>query len=170
MVVHNLQYGLGRIALHPNRSASWATNRRVILGLGSFTFLVALAWSFIGAWMVLPFAGLEIALLAVLLTRVSRRVYGKQVIHVDRDTIRIECSIDRALQSWSFPRTATRIHLIAPGHPLDGPSFRICHHQSVIAIGDFLNPDDREILQQLLKTTGITIMQRDNSPPARLEA
>lgn len=170
MVVHNLQFGLGRITLHPNRSASWATNRWVILGLGSFTILVAIGWSLIGAWMVLPFAGLEIALLAVLLTRVSRRVYGKQVIYVDRETIRIESSIDPTLQSWSFPRTETRIHFIKPDHPLDGPTFRICHHQSVIAIGDFLNPDDREILQQLLKTTGITIMLRDNSPPTLLEA
>lgn len=170
MVVHNLQYGLGRITLHPNRSASWATNRKVIFGLGGVTLLVAFAWSLIGAWMVLPFAGLEIALLAILLTRVSHRAYGRQVIHVDRDTIRVDCSVDRPPQSWSFPRTATRIHFIKPDHPLDGPTLRICHHQSIIAIGDFLNSEEREILQHLLKSTGITIVLRDNSAMTRIEA
>lgn len=70
----------------PNRSLSTAELRKAF-GLAAFVSLgIALACSAIGAWLVLPFAGLEVGALYIAFRSWSRRAddYERVVIHGDR--------------------------------------------------------------------------------------
>ena len=50
------------ITLLPNQSASRRQSFLFVLASASLTLAIGVLWLFLGAWLVLPFAGLEIAL------------------------------------------------------------------------------------------------------------
>mgnify|MGYP003677110479 CR=1 FL=1 len=54
-----------RLLLTPNRSISWRGIVLVWLGLVAVSMLVVVLMVFAGAWLVLPFAGIELTALAV---------------------------------------------------------------------------------------------------------
>ena len=69
-----------------NRSLSDAELRRVFWLVAFVSLMIATAWSAMGAWLVLPFAGLELGALFVAFRSWSRRAddYERVVIHGDR--------------------------------------------------------------------------------------
>jgi uncharacterized membrane protein len=91
-----------RFVLAPNRSISW----RELLLFYFLTCIVALAiglfFTLQGAWLVLPFSGLEMLALGLGLYVTSRKVYRSEVITLDPDRIRIEKGVQQIDQSWEF--------------------------------------------------------------------
>ena len=67
------------LTLQPNRSANWQQNKIIIMVMAAFVMSIAIAWSAVGVWIVLPFAGFEVGLLAFLMHRVSYSTYQKQI-------------------------------------------------------------------------------------------
>jgi Flp pilus assembly protein TadB len=59
------------LPLQPNRSANWRQNKLIIIVIVAFVMITSIAWSVMGAWVILPFAGFEVGLLAFLMYRVS---------------------------------------------------------------------------------------------------
>ena len=51
------------IILRPNCSASWDQNRRIIFAVMAVNTLFSTGFIVIGAWLVLPFMGLELLIL-----------------------------------------------------------------------------------------------------------
>ncbi|MEE2653797.1 MAG: DUF2244 domain-containing protein, partial [Pseudomonadota bacterium] len=72
-----------QIVLRPNRSASWQSNRRILAAIAGLNLVFASGFLAIGAWMILPFMGLELFLLWVLLRRVFGKLQIQQVIHIN---------------------------------------------------------------------------------------
>ena len=58
---HNAEESL--IILRPNRSADWRANRNLLLSLAALSCVISTGFALLGAWVILPFAGLEIAVL-----------------------------------------------------------------------------------------------------------
>src|SRR5690625_7172702 len=71
-----------RIVVTPDRSASWHSNRRLLIALGLWLALVALVFAAAGLWLVLPFAGFELAALALALLHTSRRLQRQQPLYL----------------------------------------------------------------------------------------
>ncbi len=170
MVISELEYGQGQIILQPNRSASWPTNKRVIVSLGAATMIIAVSWSLAGVWMVLPFAGLEIGLLSYFLIRVSHTIRQQQVIRITSERICIDTDRWRQTQQWISARAQTHVVIIKPRHSLDGPSFLLCEAETSIRLGDFLNKEDREALRSLLLSLGLRVITREPEPDSHLDA
>ena len=72
------------IRLLPNRSATWANTKLLMAAMIFFVMVIALAWAFVGAWVILPFAGFEVGLFALLMYKVSRFTYSKQIITINK--------------------------------------------------------------------------------------
>ena len=74
----------------------------------------------LGLWPVLPFAGLELALLAGVLIHSLKRGRWHEVVSVSPSTVEVDIFTGRARQRIGFPRAWTRVELRRArfgGHP-----------------------------------------------------
>jgi len=163
-VVEQLQNAQQQIILvRPNQSATWELNLRIIFALGAWSMLIAISFSLYGAWLILPFAGLEILALFAALYYVCRKLGLKQVIRIDTDTISIEKGFYYPVVRWHFARQHTRLAVQAQTHPWDAIGLRIfsIEGDESVEIGEFLNRDEAQQLLDILREFSIPV--RDHS-------
>jgi len=144
------------ITLLPNQSADWVQTRLFVLVICGTTLVVGVFWAFVGAWAVLPFSGLEAALVAWLLYRVCRDTYQRQVITLHADTLRVQFGTHFPQRSWDFERDAVRLAITDPEHHLDGPRLQLYDSRHSIELGRFLNSEDRHAALDALKEAGLS--------------
>lgn len=143
------------ITLLPNRSADWPQTRLFVLLICGTTLAIGLFWTFVGAWAVLPFSGIEAALVAWLLYRVCRATYQRQVITVAPDRLRVQFGMRFPQRSWDFDPASARIAVAAPRHHLDGPRLQLYDGVHSIELGSFLNKEDRQLALASLRQAGL---------------
>lgn len=95
----------------PNVSASAESVCRLLLSLGVLTGFIAVAFLHIGAWMVLPFAGLELVLVVLAFVMVLRHSDDYEKITFAEDHVDIEQSVLGKIKHVRFQRYWTRISL-----------------------------------------------------------
>ena len=164
-MVEQLQQASQQIILvRPNQSASWELNLRVLIAVGGWSLLIAIGFSVFGAWLILPFAGLEIAALFAALYYVCRKLSLRQVIRIDAQTVVIEKGFYYPLRRWQFARAQTRLAVQEKPHPWDAIGLCLFAADSGerVEIGEFLNADEAQKLLDLLRSHSISV--RDRSP------
>ena len=147
------------ITLSPNRSATWRQTKWVIAVMVIFVMIIALAWSFVGAWIVLPFAGLEVGLFAFLMYKVSRFTYSKQVITISNESVVVEMGLLKRASRIQVPRNHADFYYFETADNWELPKISICHKKSKLLLGDFLNLEDRELLKETLESLGIILLR-----------
>ena len=100
-----------QFVVRPNRSVSWQANKVVLVSLAILSFSIAGLFAIQGLWPILPFVGIEIALLALVLYWCCLQSTRYEVISIDADNIQIEVGRDRALQTYRLPRAWTSVYL-----------------------------------------------------------
>jgi len=143
------------ITLLPNRSASWAETRLFLLLICGTTMAVGLFWTIAGMWAVLPFSGLEAALVGFLLYRVCQSTYQRQVITCTPESVMVQFGTHFPKRSWTLVRDRTRIRISPVRHPLDAPQLHIFDPDHSIELGRFLNKDDKTLAVQALQAAGL---------------
>jgi uncharacterized membrane protein len=145
------------ITLSPNRSATWQHTKVVIAVMVAVVMIIALAWTFMGAWVVLPFAGLEVGLFALLMYKVSMFTYSKQVISINRQKVTIEWGRKRVEQRHEFQRDNLYVYYWEADEGWNLPRISLSQARKKLEIGDFLNMDDREQLKVELEQAGLIV-------------
>ena len=146
----------GWIVLQPNRAASWRTNRNFLLVICGLSALIAGGFAFLGAWLILPFAGLEILLLVSLLWHVNTVHSCQEVLHFSDAEVVVEKGRNKPVLKWKCQRPWCRINLYR-SHPWYPQRLKLrCHHRE-IEIGEFLPENERNELRAYLRQ----IMNRD---------
>ena len=145
------------LIVEPNRSLSWQENRLLIYLLGGFTMIVALFWTLMGAWLVLPMAGLEVVALAWALYYVSWKLSFRQVIRISDDDLVVEEGHYFPKRTWRMDRTLTAIAVERMRHPLDPLRITLFDRNQQKIIGDFLNREDTEKLLASLRNAGLRV-------------
>src|SRR5690606_5899278 len=107
MVLSDRHNGLTIITLLPNRSATWAETRLLLFIICGITLAIGVFWAFVGAWLVLPFSGLEAALVAYVLYRVCHGTYQRQVITCSAEQVLVQIGAHFPKRSWSLERART---------------------------------------------------------------
>lgn len=145
-----------RFVLRPNCSLSWRGNILFFLGLFVVSMTVAVALAFMGLWLVLPFAGLEMAALAWALYVVGRKCHWREVISVNAGNVVIERGWDRPVEVECLPRSWARVELRTARSSWYPSRLMIRAMGRSEEVGRFLNEDERvELamgLQQALRT------------------
>lgn len=145
------------IVLTPNRSASWSQTKILLWILCPFVLLVALAWSLSGAWLILPFAGLEVGLLSYLMYRVSQQSYRREVITITANDIRVQQGLRYPNRLWRLPVPDTYLHVAQGALHHDLPDLTLSAGQIRLPIGRFLNQPDRLETRQQLAQAGLMV-------------
>jgi uncharacterized membrane protein len=145
---HNKQL---TIIARPNQSASWRVNQLVLLALSIPSLGIAAIFALLGAWPILPLAGLELSVLGAALYRVNWKLQYRHIITLSEDQVRIDKGYYLPRRSWQLARKHTGISIDREQHPEDSPG--ICLHDCAerVPVGDFLNRDDCLQLLRLLR-------------------
>jgi uncharacterized membrane protein len=120
---------------------------RIFIGLvAAPTFAIAFFFTSQGFWPVLPFAGLEIGLLAWAVRASMRSGLERETITVTQDSVIVRHSDRRGVQSAVFPRHWSRVTLHAPLAALHPHRLILESHGRACEVGRFLTEDERRSL------------------------
>lgn len=130
-----------RCVISPNGSLSARGAAAFVLAASVPALGIAgwLAWR--GAWLVLPFAGLELLCLAVALGHCLRANRYREIIEVTEDRVSLVWGQDGPQQSLAFDRYWSRVALV----PAEGRERRLllCCRGRSVEVGRCLTQPDR---------------------------
>ncbi len=145
------------LVMSPNASLNWQQSKRMIIIVMVMSGLIALYCLFQGAWLVLPFAGLENLLFACCIYHVCRSQQQRHVLTLTGDEIIIETGLGRPLTTVTWSRDRTRFELDVSNGGHLRPALLISCGDQQQALGHFLNREDRLELQRMLEQCGIRL-------------
>lgn len=151
-----------KLVLAPNSSLTWRQNLWVLASFVAVSLLVAVGMLLKGAWVILPFAGIELALLTFVLCNVQQRTRAREVIYIDERRIRIEKGLNTPQSCWSFCRPGVLIMVQPGGLVAAEQRICLCGDQGIIEVGEFLNPNDRARLVSDLAGCGLRAYRHSN--------
>ena len=143
------------ITLSPNCSATMRQTRQVIYFISGFVFIIALGWAWAGAYLILPFAGLEVGLLAYFMQKVCYSTYEKEVINIKKEQVTIHSGLHSIEHTLSMKRSDTHVVVAQPDHPTDPIGLNLTDSKSRFELGTFLNKSDKIATRQALKQAGL---------------
>ena len=139
------------IVARPNRSADWGANVSVLLALAVPMLGIAVFFALLGAWLILPFAGLELLALGIALYRVNYKLQYRQVITVSEDSVCIDKGYDTPREHWQLARQNSGLTVTAQRHPWDAPQLCVHDREVYVTLGEFLNREESLKLLELLQ-------------------
>ena len=154
------------IVAEPNRSASWQTNKVVLILMCCLSGTIAVAFAAIGAWPILPFAGLEMLALASALYYVCWKLRYRHVITLSPRTVRVQKGHYHPRKSWDIPFDDAALSVTPEKHPWEAPAITLFSRGEEISLGEFLNREDSLKLLSLLKGR---VRVGNHSPKSRRE-
>lgn len=146
-----------QLILAPNRSATWQQVQKLIIAIAIVCFGIAVVWASLGVWLILPFTGIEVGLLALIMYKMSRFTLRKEIIEFQAETICVSSGIDKPNQSWQLNRASARVLTMEVRHPEDPPCIHLLDHQQRLELGKYLNLDDKKHLLRELQAAGLTV-------------
>lgn len=151
------------LVLTPNRSLSWQGNLILWCLFAVLVLIIAAGMALAGAWVVLPFAGLELMGLLAGLYYTSRQCHRQEVLHITPETVRLEKGLHEKEREWEMPRQWVRLYLTMPVRGWKPPRLQLVHRDTEVTLASFLNQDDTRDLVAFLESRGIQIeRQRPN--------
>lgn len=141
---------LFRAVIHPHRSLSPTGFRRIMLCVGGLGLCTGLVFYLLGAWPVIGFMGVDVALLYWALKASYRAGHATEIVELTGEALRVE-RVDPAnrRQVWTLPPGWLRVHLDDPVRP--GSRITLSSHGRQLVVGDFLSPDERRDFADALR-------------------
>lgn len=84
-----------RVVIRPNRSLSWRQSMVFLAAIAVPLLLISLVLAMRGFWLILPFAGLELAALFACIYVVSHAAQRCEVVSIGESVVRVEKGRDR---------------------------------------------------------------------------
>jgi len=140
-----------RIELSPNGALTPASARAFVGGLACVTFGTAVFFALHGLWPVLPFAGLEIALLWWAVRASMRAARQRELIVITDDRIVVERRGPAVPSRLVFARHWATVTLRGPSLMLHPSRLTIESHGRACEVGRFLTEDERRDLAARLR-------------------
>lgn len=145
------------IIVRPNRSSDWQINKRILFAVAALNLAIAAGFATIGAWVILPFAGLEVLALLTALYWVNWKLTYQHVMHFQGDKLRIEKGIYHPRQSWCWPRENSRLLITVPERSDAALQISLSNGSEQVRIGEFLSADDSRQLMTQLRRQGLRV-------------
>ena len=137
------------ISLSPNSSLVGVYR---IIFLASITFVcggIAITFFFVGASLILPFAGIELTVLFIAFYLSFKWSSKKEKIYISQETVKIEKGTNKAEYLWEEFRTFTSFQIKKEKNKTLRLSFKSKGQD--VYFGDFLNEDDKNLLKDSIK-------------------
>ena len=120
-------------------------------GISLVSFAIALGFLALGYWLILPFAGLEIALLGAAFYLSAWRAAVREVIRIEGNVVAVQKGHHQPESTQILPRDWVRVELARPrlrGYPT---RLVLRAHGRVVEVGGYLNESERNQLAKDLR-------------------
>jgi len=146
------------VVIRPNRSLSWRQSMLFVAAVALVLGTVSVVFAFKGYWMILPFAGLELAALIWCSYLVAHSGMRCEVVSMDESQVVVEKGRQRCSgsgsggpeSSISFPRAWARVELL-PHEGWYPDRLVIGASGNRVELGEFLAEDEKKELAGNLK-------------------
>ncbi|MFT4634589.1 MAG: putative membrane protein [Arenicella sp.] len=155
MVNFEKQNDIQRLVITANRSMSWQQNKRILAFMFCVNMAIALGWAAMGAWMILPFAGLEIALVGLGMYYVSWKLSFKEIIIIEGDSLILQKGIYMPKQQWQWQLGSTTLIKQPSRYRMSAPALFLKHLNQTVEIGSALNRNEKKELREHLIRLGL---------------
>lgn len=136
--------------ISPNRSLTPRQAAFFFFSIAVVMLVIGLAFAAAGLWPVLPFVGLELALLAYGLRVVQRRARDREWIRVDERDVLVHQRRGEAVREHRFARPWTRVELRAPRVATWPSRLLLASQGRSIEVGACLTESERQGLRRRL--------------------
>ena len=109
------------IVVKPNHSATWHQNLLLLAALAVPSLGAGIGFALLGAWPILPLAGLELTALAGALYWVNWKLEYRHVIYFQADSVTIYKGYFVPKRTWHFTRADAALRVTPETHPWQGP-------------------------------------------------
>ena len=137
--------------IRPNCSLTWRGNLWLLAGFCVVSFGIAGFFAFLGLWLVLPFAGLEMVALALALYLCAWRAQLTEVVWLDGDRLRIEIGRRGPEKQHEFDRHWVRVLLLPASAGFRRSRLMLRSHGRQLEIGACLPEEERRDLAAALR-------------------
>lgn len=137
--------------LKPDRSLSWQGNLRFFGLIATVSLGIAVWFAWLGAWFVLPFAGLELTALGFALYLVSARGLDKETISIEGDKLEICRGRWQIDSTTCLQRCWAQVRLEPAKHAWYPSRLMIRSHGKGTEIGSFLADEEKKQLAMELR-------------------
>ena len=152
------------IVVKPNHSATWRQNLWLLAALAVPSLGAGIAFALLGAWPILPLAGLELTALVTALYWVNWKLEYRHVIRLTDESITVDKGYFVPKRSWHFAREESALRVVPEHHHWQGPELSVHDRLSETRIGEFLNREETlELLGLLRQELRIRTHSRDSS-------
>jgi uncharacterized membrane protein len=142
--------GSTNFVVRPNRSLSAAGIAAMCLACSALALTVGIGLALVGAWMVLPFAGVEIVVIGVLCRWLYRHLDDCEVIAVGSERIGVRQRCGRAESYEEFQCYWTRV-VLERGNERRPSRLWIGSHGRYLRLAEHINEGDRRRLADALR-------------------
>ena len=139
------------IMVMPNRAMPWQHIMMIYLLVSGVTISIAFSFFTQGLTLILPFAGLELLALGVVLYISAWRSNIKEVVNVTEEKIRIEIGRDVPEKIYELDKAWANIVLERSWNNWYPSRLLLRSHGRQLEIGKFLNEQERQCLAIELK-------------------
>jgi uncharacterized membrane protein len=144
-----------KIIARPNNSLSPKDGAKLIVAMAVVALVIGLGFAHIGAWLVLPFAGLEILAFAYAFYFIYMHSGDFESITIDDDRVVVEKRNDKEITTTIFQRYWAQVNVreVVKSKGSGGKSgLFISSHGNEVEFGKyFINDEQRAILARELK-------------------
>lgn len=147
-------YNSFRVTFKPNSALSAASKQKVVVLLTVIPCLVGLGFALIGAWLILPFVGLEIVALAYAFYYINSHESDYESITIEGDSLVVQRSVGQQLSQQVINPYWVKVvqHELANGEL----HLYLQSHGKETEVGRYLTRKQRELLaKQLQQRTGM---------------
>jgi uncharacterized membrane protein len=117
----------------------------------AFTVLISGGWALLGYWPVLPFAGLELSVLALALYLCRMRADYRELLIIAPSEVTLERGRLSRRQKTQWPRAWVRPELVAAPKPSQPSRLLLCSAGEHIEIASMLTDPERRSLHARLR-------------------
>ena len=142
----NKEKDFHRILIRPNQSISWKSSIVFILVIAFTCLTIGLGFAYVGATLILPFAGLEVLFVGICVYLVLNKTSQQEVITLSKDKLIIEKGAYKIKQVWEYFRLWSYISVERPRHPWYPAHIVVTSKGETVPLGDFLNEQEKEEL------------------------
>ena len=139
------------IMVMPNRAMPWQHIMMIYLLISGVTISIAFGFFTQGLTLILPFAGLELLALGVVLYISAWRSNIKEVVNVTEEKIRIEIGQNAPEKTYELDKAWAKVVLERSWNNWYPSRLLLRSHGRQFEIGKFLNEQERQCLEVELK-------------------
>ena len=132
----------------PNRSLGLAARRRVLAAIAATTLVIAAGATAIGAWPVMPFAGLEVAVLVLAFRMLAAHDRDFERLEIGRDEVRLEAREAHCFTRFVARRPWANVVVARRGERC---TLRLAYGARAVPVGRMLSDDGRRRLAESLR-------------------